>query len=273
MTENHSASRSPSKAVWIVAYLVSPALAFVCLRYARAIGTFECICGVLGALIAQIGLVTVLGATDGDPLQIFVTVLLGLSIFVVVLWQFLAGQRAGLWSAGAQKQWRIAGRCFGGFIAVGLALGIVTFHLRRHLDPEHSGNENPQAEHVGGGNGGYGALVEYRCEIPEGLDKKFVLTAKDGSESKVDAHQIYRNCHRLEWFNAVRRHLIKGEIPIHLMFREDVQEWRIYTVARTAGMMEAELMISKASLIHEPDDLYELLRQLLSKEERQNNNS
>ena len=146
MTENHPASRSLSKVVWIVAYFVSPALPFICLRYARAIGTIECVCGVLVALIAQIGLVTVLGATNGNPLQIFVNILFGLSLFLVVLWQFLAGQKAGLWSANAQKQWRLAGRFFGGFIAISLAFGIVSFHLQRQLDPEHSSSKNPQAE-------------------------------------------------------------------------------------------------------------------------------
>jgi hypothetical protein len=138
MPEDHAIDRSPSKAVWIIAYLLSPALPFLCLRYARVIGTVECILGVLGALIAHIGLVTVLGATDGDPLQIFVILLLGFSIFVIILWQFLAGQRSGLWSEGAQKQWRTAGRFFGGFLAVGMVLAIVSFHLRRNLDLEHS---------------------------------------------------------------------------------------------------------------------------------------
>ena len=95
MTDDHAIDRSPSKAIWIVAYLLSPALPFLCLRYARAIGIGECIFGVLAALIAHIGLVTVLGATDGDPLQIFVILLLGLSLFVVILWQFLAGQHVG----------------------------------------------------------------------------------------------------------------------------------------------------------------------------------
>jgi hypothetical protein len=151
MPEDHAIDRSPSKAVWIIAYLLSPALPFFCLRYARAIGTFECIVGVLAALIAHIGFVTVLGATDGDPLQIFVILLMGLSTFVIILWQFLAGQRSGLWSAGAQKQWRTAGRFFGGFLAVGIVLAIVSFHLRRTLDPEHSWIENSKAEQAGTG--------------------------------------------------------------------------------------------------------------------------
>ena len=152
MPEDHAIDRSPSKAVWIIAYLLSPALPFFCLRYARAIGTVECILGVLAALIAHIGLVTVLCATDGDPLQIFVILLMGLSLFVVILWQFLAGQRSGLWSTDAQKQWRTAGRFFGGFLAVGMALAIMSFHLRRNLDPEHSGTKNPQAEQAVSGN-------------------------------------------------------------------------------------------------------------------------
>lgn len=154
MPEDHAINRSPSKAVWIIAYLLSPALPFLCLRYARAITTVECVLGVLSALIAHAGLVTILGATDGDPLQIFIVLLLGLSIFVVVLWQFLAGQRSGLWSAGAQRQWKTAGRFFGGFLAFGMVLAIVTFHLRRNLDPEHSWIEKPQEEQAAGGNGG-----------------------------------------------------------------------------------------------------------------------
>jgi len=135
MTNDPVIARSPSKAIWIVAYLLSPTLPFFCLRYARAIGTVECIFGVLAALIAHIGLVTILAATDGDPLQIFVILLLGLSLFVIILWQFLAGQRVGLWSDSAQKQWRTAGRFFGGFLAVGMVLAIVTFHLQRNLEP------------------------------------------------------------------------------------------------------------------------------------------
>ena len=130
-----------SKSVWIAAYLLSPALPFLCLRYAKAIGTLECVLGILAALIGHIGLVTVLSATDGEPLQVFVILLMGLSLFVVVLWQFLAGERAGLWSEDARRQWRTAGRFFGCFLAVGTALGIVSFHLQRKVDQEHSGIE------------------------------------------------------------------------------------------------------------------------------------
>lgn len=151
MTNEDTIARSPSKAVWIIAYLMSPALPFLCLRYARAIGTVECVLGLLTAVIAHVGLVTILGATNGDPLQIFIVLLLGLSIFVVVLWQYLAGQRSGLWSASAQSQWRTAGRFFGGFLATGLIFAIVTFHMRRTLDPEHSWIENHQAEQAGAG--------------------------------------------------------------------------------------------------------------------------
>jgi hypothetical protein len=46
----------------------------------------------------------------GDPLQIFVEVLLGASIYLVVLWQYLAGHAVARWSAEAERQWRVAGR-------------------------------------------------------------------------------------------------------------------------------------------------------------------
>lgn len=133
---------------WIAAYLISPALPIICLRDARAIGTVECVGGVFVALIAQIGLVTVLGATDGDPLQIFVNLPLDLSLFLVVLCQYRAGQRAGIWSADAPKQWRLAGRFFGGFLAVALASGIAICHLLRQFEPEHSRIEKTRAEPV-----------------------------------------------------------------------------------------------------------------------------
>jgi hypothetical protein len=152
MTDDQTNSRSPSKAVWIIAYLLSPAIPFLCLRYARAIGTKECLCGAVIALIAHMGLVSVLSATDGNALQIFVVLLLGASLFIIVLWQFLAGQRIGLWSARAKRQWKIAGQFFGGLLGVGLVLGIVNFHLLRHLDSEHSWIQNPQAGQSGGGN-------------------------------------------------------------------------------------------------------------------------
>ena len=138
MPDSEPTPRSPAKSVWIIAYLLSPALPFICLRYARAIGTLECVFGVLAALIAHIGIITVLAGTNGNPLQIFIVLLLGVSLFLIVFWQFHSGHRAGLWSSGALKQWRLAGRIFGGFLTIGIAFSILGFHLRKHLDPEHA---------------------------------------------------------------------------------------------------------------------------------------
>ena len=121
-----------SKNVWILAYLISPALPFICLRIERAVSTSQCMLGVLAALLAHVGLVSVLGSTNSDPLQIFVVLLLGVSIYLIVLWQYLAGHAVSLWSAEAECQWRVAGRFFGAIIAFGLASAILTFHLRHH---------------------------------------------------------------------------------------------------------------------------------------------
>jgi len=121
--------RSPKKAWWVLAYLISPGLPFVCLRISQAIGTFECILGVLAGLIAHIGFISILTHTNGNPLQIFTTLLMSISIFTVVMWQYLAGERAGLWSDRAKNQWRLAGRFFGGIIGIGIALNIIVFHL------------------------------------------------------------------------------------------------------------------------------------------------
>ena len=122
--------RSPKTGWWVLAYLLSPGLPFVCLRVGRAIGTIECILGVLAGLIAHVGLVSVLAKTNGEPLQIFITLLMGVSIFTVVMWLYLAGQRAGFWSESAKKQWRLAGRFFGALIGIAIALNILAFHLK-----------------------------------------------------------------------------------------------------------------------------------------------
>ena len=140
MPNDNPIARSPSKTIWIVAYLISPAIPFLCLRQARAVGIGECICGIIAALLAHIGLVTVLSATNGDPLQVFVILLLGFSLYLIILWQFLAGRRAGIWTDAALEKWRKAGRFFAGFLAIALAFAIATFHLRCHLDPKHSLN-------------------------------------------------------------------------------------------------------------------------------------
>jgi len=128
MSEQLAAKRL-SKTIWILAYLISPAIPFACLRVERAISTLQCILGILAALLAHIGLVSVLGGTNGNPLQIFIVLLLGVSIYLIVLWQYLAGHVAALWSAEAERQWRIAGRFFGAVIAFSLALAILTFHF------------------------------------------------------------------------------------------------------------------------------------------------
>ncbi len=122
---------NPSKASWVVAYLLSPGLAFICLWKAKAVSVVECVSGVLVGLLAHIGLVTVLGGTNGDPLQIFIILLLGVSLFAIVMWQFVAGLRVSLWTPEAMKQWRLAGRFFGGLLAIGLVVGILLFHLQQ----------------------------------------------------------------------------------------------------------------------------------------------
>lgn len=152
MIVEHPQVRSPSKTIWILAYLISPALPFLCLRYARAIEPVETFFGIIVALASHIGLVTVLSKTNGSPLQIFIVLLMAVSIYVVVLWQFLAGQRVGLWSESAQKQWRRAGRFFGGFLVVVLILAICSFHLVRKIDPGQSRTESENVEQVADGN-------------------------------------------------------------------------------------------------------------------------
>lgn len=143
MGEEATPLRSPPKVIWALAYLLSPALPFVCLRYARAIGTAECLLGMVVALATQVGLISVLGETNGEELQLFLVLQLGLSLYVVVLWQFLAGKRVGLWSPSALRQWRTAGRFFGVLIFLAHMAAIASFHLQRRLDPNREGMPSP----------------------------------------------------------------------------------------------------------------------------------
>lgn len=120
--------RQPSSSTWILAYLVSPALPFLCLLYARAIHVRECIGGIFASLIVHIGLMSVLAKTKGQPLQGFIVLLLMAGLYAVVFWQYLLGHRAGLWSAKAENLWGSAGRIFAALITVALMLAIIRFH-------------------------------------------------------------------------------------------------------------------------------------------------
>ena len=122
--------RSPHVGWWVTAYLLSPGLPFVCLRVAKVIGTIECILGVLAGLIAHLGIVAVLVRTNENPLQIFVVLLMGTSFFIVFTWQYIAGARKDFWSQPAKKGWRLAGRFFGGFLGIALALNVIAFLLK-----------------------------------------------------------------------------------------------------------------------------------------------
>jgi len=129
MNESPNRRRLP-KVVWILAYLISPAVPFVCLRIEGAVSTLQCALGVCAALLAHLGIISVLEGTNGNPAQIFIELLLGTSMYLIILWHYLAGHAAKLWSVEAEQQWRTAGRFFGTIIALGLALAILTFHLR-----------------------------------------------------------------------------------------------------------------------------------------------
>jgi hypothetical protein len=111
--------------------MVSSAGPFLVLRWARCIDTWTMLWGVVASLTAHIGLVTVLGELNGHPLQGFVVLLMGACLYIIGMWIFLLGQRAGYWSDPARKAWRAAGKFFGGFLLAALILSIATFHAEQ----------------------------------------------------------------------------------------------------------------------------------------------
>jgi hypothetical protein len=113
---------------WVVAFMFTFAGAFIVLRWARVIGTATMIVGILAALTAQIGMVSVLGVTNREPLQVFLVLLMGTCLFILGMWVFLLGQRVGYWSASALVIWRIFGKVLGGFLLIALILNIASFH-------------------------------------------------------------------------------------------------------------------------------------------------
>lgn len=123
-------AESPSRPVWALAYLLGPTwLPFFCLRKANAIGNLELVLAVSCGLLAHLGLIPVLAKTEGNPMQIFVLLTTTLSFYLMVMWQYLAGRKADLWSVEALKQWRTAGIFFAGFIALALAGAIAMVQL------------------------------------------------------------------------------------------------------------------------------------------------
>lgn len=129
MTDPEANTKPLSATTWVVANMITPALGFVCLRASRAIGTRECILGLLAGLTAHFGIGSVLAKTNGAPLQVFLVHLLAVCLYLVFAWQYWAGERAGVWSDKARRYWRFAAILSGGFIGVGLALAVALFHL------------------------------------------------------------------------------------------------------------------------------------------------
>lgn len=131
MSASCTSFRPLGKPVWMLAFLFSPALPFVCLCHVRAINLKECVFGVAAALLAQFGMISVLGQTNGEPLQGFLVLLYGALLFILYGWHYLAGQRAGYWSGPARNAWRWLGVLAGSMLALGLAANIANFHLQR----------------------------------------------------------------------------------------------------------------------------------------------
>ncbi len=130
--------RPLSRTVWVLAYLCSAtALPFLCLRRCRAIGNLECVLGVMAGLIVHPGIVGALEPTDGEPLQIFVILSGSLGMYLMVMWQFLAGRKAGLWSAKALREWRTAGIFFAIVLALGLGLAIAKVQIDERINATH----------------------------------------------------------------------------------------------------------------------------------------
>jgi len=115
--------------VWAILYLFFPSAVFILMRVAKAISTRECICGFLAGTIANIGLVSVLGKTNDSPLQMFIELLLVMSMYLIFIWLYWAGLRGNIWTEQAKKSWKFGGWFFGIFIFVALVVTILNFHM------------------------------------------------------------------------------------------------------------------------------------------------
>jgi len=167
MSESCPARRLPL-AAWVIAYLLSaPALPFICLRIARAISTFQCILGVLAGLVVHIGLIPAMAATNGNPLQMLILLLMVTSMYLVVLWQYLAGHAVALWSESAERQWRIAGRFFGGLLGIVFALNVLTFNYLAQGIPQEQLEQKLQYKHPFPQRQTPAAVTEERMEKPK----------------------------------------------------------------------------------------------------------
>ena len=120
--------------VWVIAFLITPAFVFICLRISKAIGTFECLFGFLVGLLVHFGIVSVLTETNDSPLQVFIVLLLGTSLYLVFIWLYWAGIRGNIWSDQVKKYWKYAGWFFGSLLVIGLTFAIQGFHITRLMN-------------------------------------------------------------------------------------------------------------------------------------------
>ncbi len=132
-----STFRNIPNGAWSIAFLLFPIGPFIALGAARAISATEATLGCVASMIAQIGIVSVLGETNGEQfkmLQLFVLLVANLSFFTLGFWQFWAGQRKGYWSSEALHRWRVTGRFYGTVLVIFLAMSVAMFHLDRALN-------------------------------------------------------------------------------------------------------------------------------------------
>ncbi len=129
--------RPVPQGAWVVAFLLFPTGPFIALGVSRAISVTEATLGCVASLIGHIGIVSVLGETNGTQfkmLQFFVLLVANLTFFTLGFWQFWAGQRNGYWSSDALHRWRVVGRFYGTLLCIFLAISVVLFHLDRALN-------------------------------------------------------------------------------------------------------------------------------------------
>ena len=118
----------------VIAFLLFPYGPFLYLAWLRQVAWAFAVFLVAVSALVHVGLVSVLAATNHQPWQPWLALLLGTAMYCLGLIQYVLGAKQQLWSPIGLRFWRAGGWFLGIILLASMLVQVVMFHLLRVRD-------------------------------------------------------------------------------------------------------------------------------------------
>jgi hypothetical protein len=122
-----------SPIIWFLAFLFFPYGPFLYLARLRAMSWTLAIFFVLASLVVIDGTVSVLIKARGQSLEMWLVLVLNLSVYCFGLFQYIIGVRHNIWSRLGRRLWLAAAWFIGSILLIDLLTHIIQFNLTGHF--------------------------------------------------------------------------------------------------------------------------------------------